>query len=263
MCALTEERRFALPAELAEHRRRFEESGATPVEPKRASTVVLLRPGQPFEVYLLRRVASMQFAASAYVFPGGGVDRRDSTAHPAWAGPAPAEWAATLRLDEPDARAIVCAAAREVFEESGVLLAGPDADSVVGDVSGAEWEAARVALIAREFGFAEFLAGRGLVLRTDLLVPWSRWITPPFEPRRFDTYFFLAALPAGQLTRDVGGEADQTVWAAPAEAVDGRFRMLPPTWATLNELAECPSIEAAFAAARTRDAASPVHPVFE
>jgi 8-oxo-dGTP pyrophosphatase MutT (NUDIX family) len=262
LCTLTE-RRFALPAELAEHRRRFEESGATPVEPKRASTVVLLRPGRPFEVYLLRRVASMQFAASAYVFPGGGVDRRDSTAHPAWAGPAPADWAATLRLDEPDARAIVCAAAREVFEESGVLLAGPDAGSVVGDVSGAEWEAARVALIAREVGFAEFLAGRGLVLRTDLLVPWSRWITPAFEPRRFDTYFFLAALPEGQLTRDVGGEADQTAWAAPAEAVDGRLRMLPPTLATLHELAECPSIEAAFAAARRRDVASPVHPVFE
>jgi len=255
------EKSFPLPAELAEHRRRFEESGATPVEPKRASTVILLRP--PFEVYLLRRVASMQFAASAYVFPGGGVDRRDATAHPAWAGPTPLDWAATLKLDEADARAVVCAAAREVFEESGVLLAGPDAASVVGDVSGAEWEAARVALIAREFGFAEFLAERGLVLRTDLLVPWSRWITPEFEPRRFDTYFFLAALPAGQLTRDVGGEADRTVWATPAQAVDGRYRMLPPTHATLAELAQCASIDAAFQAARTRDVASPVRPVFE
>jgi 8-oxo-dGTP pyrophosphatase MutT (NUDIX family) len=255
-----------MPPALAEHARRFAESGAVPVEPKRASTVVLMRPGiasGEFEVYLLRRVASMAFAASAYVFPGGGVDRRDSTVHPAWAGPSPQDWASTLRHDEAEARAIVCAAAREVFEESGVLLAGPDASSVVGDVSGAEWEAARVALIARELGFAEFLAGRGLVLRTDLLVPWARWITPEFEPRRFDTYFFLAALPEGQVTRDVGGEADATVWATPGEATDGRYSMLPPTLATLSDLAGCASIEAAFAVAGTKDAATPVHPIFE
>ncbi len=252
-----------MPPALAEHARRFAESGAAPVEPKQASTVVLMRPGGPFEVYLLRRVASMAFAASAYVFPGGGVDPRDSTAHPAWAGPSPEDWASTLRLDEAGARAIVCAAAREVFEESGVLLAGPDASTVVGDVSGAEWEAARVALIARELGFADFLAGRGLVLRTDLLVPWARWITPEFEPRRFDTYFFLAALPEGQLTRDVGGEADATVWATPSEATDGRYSMLPPTLATLADLAGCASIEDAFDVARTKDAATPVHPIFE
>src|SRR5581483_11814380 len=150
-------------------------------------------PANPgFEVYLQRRVASMNFAASMYVFPGGGVDPRDTAVQPAWAGPSPADWAERLRRDEATARAIVCAAVREVFEESGVLLAGPGPDTVVGDVSGAAWEAARVALLAREVGFAELLAREGLVLRSDLLVPWSRWITPVFEPRRFDTYFFLA-----------------------------------------------------------------------
>ena len=80
-----------------------------------------------------------------------------------------------------------------------MLLAGADADTVVGDVSGADWERARLALIARELGFAELLDRHGLVLRSDLLVPWARWITPEFEPRRFDTYFFLAALPEGQV----------------------------------------------------------------
>jgi 8-oxo-dGTP pyrophosphatase MutT (NUDIX family) len=246
---------------IAELARRFNESGQTPVTPKLASTVVLMRPASPsFEVYLQRRVASMDFAASMYVFPGGGVDPRDATVQPDWAGPSPREWADRLRRDEATARAIVCAAVREVFEESGVLLAGPDAGTVVGDVSGPEWEVARVALIAREVGFAELLTRERLVLRSDLLVPWSRWITPVFEPRRFDTYFFLAALPEGQLTRDVGGEADGTAWCAPALAVDGRFTMLPPTLATLRQVAEHPDIPSALAAGALRDAATPIQP---
>jgi len=249
---------YQLPAFLAERARRFAESGEAPVEPRLASTVVLLRP--PFEVYLLRRVASMAFAASMYVFPGGAVDPRDETVQPRWAGPSPADWARRLRQDEATARAIVCAAVREVFEESGVLLAGPDDRTVVDDVSGPAWEAARVALLARETGFAELLAGEGLVLRSDLLVPWSRWITPEFEPRRYDTYFFLASLPAGQLTRHVGGEADETVWCTPADAVDGRFTMLPPTFATLHQIAECDSIPAAVAAAADRDPSDAVRP---
>jgi 8-oxo-dGTP pyrophosphatase MutT (NUDIX family) len=245
---------------LAERARRFAEAGGVPVEPRLAGTVMLVRPGAPFEVYLLRRVPSMAFAASMYVFPGGGVDPRDATVLPGWAGPPPAVWADRLGRDESTARAIVCAAVREVFEESGVLLAGPDAATVVRDVSDAGWEAARRALIAREIGFAELLAERGLVLRSDLLVPWSRWITPEFEPRRFDTYFFLAALPTGQVTRDVGGEADDTAWCAPGDAVDGRFTMLPPTETTLRELAASASIGAAFETAASRDAATPVRP---
>src|SRR3954462_894312 len=190
---------YQLPAAMAEQARRFAEQGGVPVEPRLASTVVLLR--EPFEAYLIRRVPTMAFAASMYVFPGGGVDPRDASVLPGWAGPSPADWAARLRLEESVARSVVCAAVREVFEESGVLLAGADTDTVVGDVSGPDWERARLALIARELGFAEFLTGNGLVLRSDLLVPWSRWITPEFEPRRFDTYFFFALLPPGQVTR--------------------------------------------------------------
>jgi 8-oxo-dGTP pyrophosphatase MutT (NUDIX family) len=243
---------YHLPPAFAERARAFAESGGVPVEPRLASTVVLMR--EPFEAYLIRRVATMAFAASMYVFPGGGVDPRDSavtTTDP---------WGDRLGRDEPTARAIVCAAVREVFEESGVLLAGPDADSVIEDVSGPEWEAARLALIARELGFAEFLASRNLILRSDLLVPWSRWITPDFEPRRFDTYFFIAALPTGQRTRDVGGEADATAWCTPADATDGRFTMLPPTHVTLTELAARKTIDEVFAA--ERNAVDPVLPSF-
>jgi 8-oxo-dGTP pyrophosphatase MutT (NUDIX family) len=238
-----------MPTGLLAHAREFYASGVAPVAPRFASTVLLLRHRDPgLEVYLIRRAATMAFAAGMHAFPGGTVDPRDAAVQPAWAGPTPAEWAARLNLDEPYARAVVSAAVREVFEESGVLLAGPDASTVLGDVSGAEWESARVALIAREVGFAELLAERGLVVRSDLLTPWARWLTPEFEPRRYDTYFFLARLPELQVTRDVGGEADHVVWGAPDELAN--LPMLPPTLVTLRDLCGYPSVDAAMAAER-------------
>ena len=136
--------------------------------------MVLLRGGLPGpEVYLLRRQSSMAFAGGMCVFPGGGVDPRDYADdlvdRGLWAGPSPAEWAERLGVDEPRARALVCAAVRETFEESGVLLAGPDADEVVADTTGEDWEADRVALESRELSMTAFLEKRWLVLRTDLL----------------------------------------------------------------------------------------------
>lgn len=237
---------YPLPPALLPHVREFYASGAAPASPRLASTVLILREGP--QVYLMRRAAGMAFAAGMYAFPGGGVDPRDAAVHPAWAGPAPAAWAKRLGQDEPTARAIVSAAVREVFEESGVLLAGPDPATVVGDVSGAEWEDARLALIARDTGFAEFLTDRGLVLRSDLLTPWARWLTPEFEPRRYDTYFFLARLPGAQVTRDVGGEADRVLWGYPADLEE--LPMLPPTTAALRALRGYPGLDAAMAADR-------------
>ncbi|MFI7577610.1 NUDIX hydrolase [Micromonospora sp. NPDC049497] len=255
---------FPAPPALVEHARRFRAEGGTPAVPRVAATVLLLRPAPAdFEVYLIRRVAAMAFGGM-YAFPGGGVDASDSQAHVDWAGPDPAEWGARLGLSPEAAQAVVCAAAREVFEEAGVLLAGPDARTVVGDVSGDDWEAARVALERHEVGFADLLAQRGLTLRSDLLLPWSRWITPEFEPRRFDTYFFLALLPEGQRTRDVSREADRVLWARPADARDraaaGELTMLPPTLVTLGQVAACGDLDGVAHAATTRDAATPVTP---
>ncbi|MFD4376018.1 NUDIX hydrolase [Streptomyces sp. NPDC058486] len=225
-----------------------------PVTPRRAATVLLLRDadGGP-EVHMLRRRTSMAFAGGAYAYPGGGVDPRDE--HPVrWAGPSLEEWADRLGLDDPaQAQAVVCAAVRETFEEAGVLLAGETADTVVGDTTGEDWERDRAALVAHELSFADFLDRRGLALRSDLLGAWARWITPEFEQRRYDTWFFVAVLPAGQRTRDVSGEADRTVWTSPAEAADGYDRgeltMMPPTIATLRSLQPCSTAAEALAAA--------------
>ncbi|MEV4710592.1 NUDIX hydrolase [Micromonospora sp. NPDC049374] len=261
---MTIDRGFPAPPALVEHARRFRASGAVPAVPRVAATVLLLRPADDgFEVYLIRRVAAMTFGGM-YAFPGGGVDPSDSTTHLDWAGPTPTDWGVRLGLAPAAAQAVVCAAAREVFEEAGVLLAGPDATRVVGDVSDDAWEAARADLEQRRTGFADLLAGRGLTLRSDLLLPWSRWVTPEFEPRRFDTYFFVALLPEGQRTRDVSGEADHTLWIRPVEAgrraAAGALTMLPPTLVTLGELAACPDLAAVAAAAADRDAVTPITP---
>jgi 8-oxo-dGTP pyrophosphatase MutT (NUDIX family) len=199
----------------------------------------------------------MAFAGGAYAYPGGGVDPRDDEHHIHWAGPTRAWWAARLGVDETAAQAIVCAAVRETYEEAGVLLAGPTPESVVGDTTGAEWEADRAALVARDLSFAEFLERRGLVLRSDLLGAWTRWITPEFEPRRYDTWFFVAALPEGQRTRNASTEADRTVWIRPQDAADGydkgELLMMPPTIATLRQLTAYGTAADALAAAPDRD----------
>ncbi|MFE6744761.1 NUDIX hydrolase [Kitasatospora purpeofusca] len=228
----------------------------TPPVPRQSATVVLLRDtgtdAGP-EAYLLRRRTSMAFAAGMYAYPGGGVDPRDAEAELGWAGPGPQEWAERLGVDARTAQAVVCAAVRETFEEAGVLLAGPDADSVA---EPRDWTVERAALEAHELSFADFLRDHGLLLRSDLLAGWARWITPAFEERRYDTWFFVAALPTGQRAAREVGEADRVAWLTPAEAVrgyeEGRFGMLPPTVTVLRELEPVRSAAEALGVAAAR-----------
>lgn len=250
------------PPEWPDRIRALAAGDIAPATPKRAATVMLLRDGTDGPaVHMLRRRTSMAFAGGAYAYPGGGVDPRDD--RPVrWAGPSLETWADRLGTDDTaTAQAVVCAAVRETFEEAGVLLAGPAADTVVGDTTGDDWEADRQALVDRDLSFAQFLERRGLVLRSDLLGAWARWITPEFEQRRYDTWFFVAALPEGQRTRDVSTEADTTVWTRPAEAVAGYDRgellMMPPTVATLRALEPYARVADALAAA-ARQSLEPV-----
>jgi 8-oxo-dGTP pyrophosphatase MutT (NUDIX family) len=262
-----------LPPHFAARAREVLGGGVSPVTPRDAATVMLLRqaPAGPAEagataepglqVYMLRRRSSMAFAAGAYVFPGGSVDAADDDAGIAWAGPDAAEWG--RRLDAPAelARTLVCAAVRETFEESGVLLAGPDAGTVLATTDDEGWEDDRRRLLAGSLSLAQLLRRRGLVLRSDLLRPWARWITPVTEERRYDTRFFAAALPAGQIARDVSGEADETAWLAPGAALEAAARreiaLMPPTAVTLGELRGCGTVPAALAARRRMTALIP------
>lgn len=235
---------LTLPERMLDQARAFLDGEKTPAEPKAAATVVLVREGDGrpggLDVYLLRRHVGMAFAAGMSVFPGGGVDPRDCELDPAlWVGPTPEQWAERMDCTPEQAQELVCAAVRETFEESGVLLAGT-ADAVVADTTGAAWEADRAALEAHELSMTEFLTKRGLVLRTDLLSVLGGWLTPNFEPKRYLTWFFVAALPEGQITRDVSTESDTVAWFSVREAIrladEKQMMLLPPTYATMCEL---------------------------
>lgn len=242
-----------------------------PVSPHYASTVMILRLSQSskgsdvhsgisvgrgrmdrelidgVEVFMLQRAGSMAFAPDAVVFPGGGVDVRDVDEDLPWGGPSPAAWAQLMHCDESQARQLVVAAAREMFEEVGVLLAGPDETSVVCDVSGPEWLDERRRLASHERSFASMLIRQGLVLRSDLLKICSNWLTPEFEPRRYDTFFFAALLPEGQVPDGRTSEAVRVRWVKPQMVLDegerGTLRLLPPTRYNLSLLTGIHHIE--------------------
>ncbi|MDP7721556.1 NUDIX hydrolase [Mycobacterium sp. TY814] len=214
-----------------------------PLPARPAATVMLVRdaPGG-LNIFLMRRHSAMEFAPGVIVFPGGGVDDRDRNADIAWAGPPPDWWAQRFGIETDLAIALVCSAARETFEESGVLFAGSadDPDSIVGDAS--VYRESRHALADRTLSFADFLRREQLVLRSDLLRPWANWVTPEAErTRRYDTYFFVAALPEGQRADGENTESDLSGWALPQEAIAdfeaGRNVLLPPTWTQLDSLA--------------------------
>jgi 8-oxo-dGTP pyrophosphatase MutT (NUDIX family) len=217
-----------------------------PLTPRPAATVMLIREGPErpggISVFLMRRHSAMEFAAGVMVFPGGGVDDRDRNAQIAWAGPPPSWWAQRFGIETELAEALVCAAARETFEECGVLFAGPaDASTgIVGDAS--VYRESRLALADRTLSFADFLRRENLVLRADLLRPWANWVTPEAErTRRYDTYFFVGALPEGQRADGENTESDRAGWTTPQAAIDdfagGRCFLLPPTWTQLDSLA--------------------------
>jgi len=218
---------------------------------RRAATVMLLRDRQGgVEVFAFRRVPRMVFAPGMLVFPGGSVDAAD--ADPALPWDAPVDPAAAL-----------AAAVRETFEECGVLLARdasglhPDA----GELASPVWEERRIGLAEGRLTLGGVLTQAGLVAAASALRPWARWVTPEFERRRFDTWFYVARLPEGQRARDLGGEGERAAWLDPADALErhaaGELPMLPPTQVCLEELAAAASVEEVLATPR---AVRPVSP---
>jgi 8-oxo-dGTP pyrophosphatase MutT (NUDIX family) len=203
-----------------------------------AATVVVLRESAAGpEVLLTHRPTTMAFAAGMHVFPGGRVDAADAAPTLVARSSIGAEEAARRLggdLDPDAALAAHIAAVRELWEESGILLA--DAAP-----STAEREAARAALVAGTGTFADLAEALDLRLRTDLLVPLSRWVTPPGYPRRFDARFFAAVLPEdAEVPSIVSDEVVALEWFRPGDALDamadGRIGLWLPTSSTLQQL---------------------------
>jgi glyoxylase-like metal-dependent hydrolase (beta-lactamase superfamily II)/8-oxo-dGTP pyrophosphatase MutT (NUDIX family) len=212
-------------------------------EPKPAATVVLLRPGPDgFEALLTHRPTSMAFAPDVHVFPGGRVDEADlDAALQARSVVLPDAAAVALGGDLPqvDALGAYVAAIREAFEEVGILLADhpPGADLV----------AARQRLLESPGAFPAIAEALDLRLRTDRLVPLSRWVTPPILDRRFDARFFAAMVPRNVEATLVGEEVAAHAWHRPVDGLEsmarGELSMWLPTSTTLSQLLHVTSID--------------------
>jgi 8-oxo-dGTP pyrophosphatase MutT (NUDIX family) len=199
------------------------------LQPVPAATVVLLRDGAAgLDAWLLTRVTQMAFAAGMSVFPGGRVD--DSDVRVPWSGTPPEYFADRFECTADEARSLVGAAVRETFEETGVLLTAPAHDL----------SAYRVEVEAGRLAFPTLLRRYQLGVDASAVRPWARWVTPPGQPRRYDTHFFVAALPDGAEAADVTTESSVAGWIgvadAVAEAEDGRRAMMTPTITTLESL---------------------------
>lgn len=211
-------------------------SGAVPVAPRQAATVLVLRDSREGpQVYFMRRPARSSFAASAYVFPGGAVDAADSSVAmlemAPWFDPAIA--AARMRLDAvSDVAGLHVAAVREVFEETGILI-GTRADGGALVADDAENLATARAALLGGVAFAEVLRRHGLRIAPERLVYVAHFITPEGEPRRYDTRFFAAEAPLEQEAAHHAAEATHSGWYTATQALDlagdDFLAMLPPT----------------------------------
>jgi 8-oxo-dGTP pyrophosphatase MutT (NUDIX family) len=208
-----------------------------------------MRPGaRGVEVLMLRRPLKMAAFAGAWVFPGGKVDAADSTASAA-ARLTVAEDDSPFQevrdysgrlMDMDHARAFWCAACRETFEESGILLAERRSGGPCDRVQLAALRKARAAILADGEQFYTALEARDLVIPAHALVHWSHWITPSISALRFDTHFFLAMVARGTRAAPDTRESSVAQWrqlaalARVARAVPAR--LLGPTAITLIEL---------------------------
>lgn len=226
--------------------------------PRAAATVVMLRNSDDgaagIEVFLLRRHALSDVLGGAYVFPGGKVDPSDAQLdmeahldqplHVLHAG-----------LNEPDiapltAASLYVAAMREAFEESGILFA---------QGASAEHAAQATSLLREGHTFDAVLAQMALRLESRNVLPWSRWITPKVPSvmnKRFDTRFFVSAVPPHQIARHDNHETTESVWLRPRTALaqywQGQIELAPPQIMSLVQLARHASVQSVLQAARSR-----------
>jgi 8-oxo-dGTP pyrophosphatase MutT (NUDIX family) len=199
----------------------IEHGERTPLKARPAASVVLLRDAPAgVETYLGYRTGRSPLGTVA--FPGGSLEESDDDDVP-WFGPPPAVWARSLGIeDHLEARRYVLAAIRELFEETGILLAGPDSSTMIEDRHRDEWMPVREAIAVQESTFAAMLKRRGLGVRTDLLKPLSHWITPDFAHRRFNTRYFAAVQPVNQQTSLLAGKGVWAQWCCAAQVIADR-----------------------------------------
>ncbi len=223
-----------------------------------AATVLLIRDadatdgygGQSVEVCMLRRNLALEFVAGAYVFPGGSVDPEDQSpeAVDRCDGLTDEEASSMLGI-ESGGLAFWVAALRECFEEAGILMARPTGDGPSGrgplldttdPMLARRFAAHRHAVNEQRVGFLDVCEQEDLLLAVDAVYYIGHWITPELSPRRFDTRFFIAEAPPGQLVSHDDGETIADIWIRPSEALAreaaGEIELLPPTIFNLQKI---------------------------
>ena len=218
-----------------------------PSVPVPAATILLIRDGDSgLEVFMVVRHHQIDFASGALVFPGGKVDPQDTDGR----------WQEYISEDMGDERNVLnIAAARESFEECGVLLARDGESNLVSGELLASLASERDALNAKKIPFISLFQNHALTLASDQLVHFAHWITPPMMPKRFDTHFYLASAPCDHVLEHDGHESVDSVWISPEQAIeeaaDGKRTVIFPTLRNLEKLAQFQSVEQALGATAT------------
>jgi len=222
---------------------------AEPVMPRTAATLMLARDGmEGLEVFMVVRHHEIEFASGALVFPGGSVNADD--ADPRWRHLADG----TDRVSG-EMLTVMAAAAREAFEECGVLFArsasrGPLLESARAEALAATY---RQAIEAGTLSFADMIERENLIAAFDRLVHFAHWITPPQMPKRFDTHFFLAEAPPDHILRHDGRESVDSIWLTPRQACEDadadRHTVLFPTRLNLEKVGQHRTVADALDAA--------------
>ncbi len=193
-------------------------------KPKDAASVVVLRSSKDPHLYWVKRADSLLFMPGVTAFPGGQRDSAD--------GEIP-----VLNSESAEAAQMIACVIRELFEETGILIA-----QGIEHTDKEQLASLRKELLNGNRSFKSILMLTGLNLDANLLTPAGRWITPPFAPRRFDTWFFLTWLPEGQVAEIIPGELVKGEWIRPQQALehweDGEVLLAPPTLHIIRTLAQ-------------------------
>lgn len=214
-----------------------------PSTPVAAATILMLRnTPSGLQVFMVVRHHQIDFVGGALVFPGGKINAGD--------GKVRARCTGVDQIDDSQL-AIQVGAIREAFEECGILLARPaGSDALIDGKRLKSLDHYRVPLAKDEVELAEFLDKEDLILACELLQPFSHWVTPEMMPKRFDTYFYLAAAPEDHLAIHDGHESVDSVWMSPVEALDGsqsgKYTIIFPTRLNIDMLSSSKTVEAAI-----------------
>ncbi|MDA8277449.1 MAG: NUDIX hydrolase [Actinomycetota bacterium] len=229
------------------------------ITPREAATIMLVKdaPVSGVEVFMLKRNLQLDFVGGAYVFPGGAVDASDAevAADSTLIRGSSSDANTALGVEDGALRFWV-AAVRECFEESGIMLArsgSSDGSQVNGNIE--RLESLRNLLNQGKISFGDILKSESMVIEADDLAYFAHWITPEGAPRRYDTRFFIAMAPVGQLGEHDNSETVESTWISPQEALErhqrGEYELVLPTKKNLEAISRFETVETLFAYLKT------------